>query len=285
MTPKDPFLEGTFWDKFWRPIRSRALLSTPESFRKYQGKPLKHQRLSSPCEPLKILTNKQKTFRKTKEFPSKKNTKEAKTPKKRRTRFFRFPRFLPICFDVALLVFGNTPIYSDLLRFLLICSDLFQNKAGNPFLPTPSAITDKMRLDTLGLALAHEIIVGISQGYASTILQGLGIITSRQISGKWRQRGTISVKNLRSKHPRCAASHAPTSIALGMIGPLCSYYQPKTDRPVELNLNGTFRSQIYMDNKLPPKDAPHFELMPTSPDSYVHHWPEDSLQDLPRDRA
>ena len=22
MTPKDPFLEGTFWDKFWRPIRS-----------------------------------------------------------------------------------------------------------------------------------------------------------------------------------------------------------------------------------------------------------------------
>ena len=25
-----PFLEGTFWDKFWRPIRSRALLFTPE---------------------------------------------------------------------------------------------------------------------------------------------------------------------------------------------------------------------------------------------------------------
>ena len=31
MTPTDPFLEGTFWDKFWRPIRSRALLLTPES--------------------------------------------------------------------------------------------------------------------------------------------------------------------------------------------------------------------------------------------------------------
>ena len=30
MTPKDPFLERTFWDKFWRPIRSRALLFTPE---------------------------------------------------------------------------------------------------------------------------------------------------------------------------------------------------------------------------------------------------------------
>ena len=29
MTPKDPFLEWTFWDKFWRPIRSRALLFTP----------------------------------------------------------------------------------------------------------------------------------------------------------------------------------------------------------------------------------------------------------------
>ena len=30
MTPKDPFLEGTFWDKLWRPIRSRALLFTPD---------------------------------------------------------------------------------------------------------------------------------------------------------------------------------------------------------------------------------------------------------------
>ena len=29
MTPKASFLEGTFWDKFWRPIRSRALLFTP----------------------------------------------------------------------------------------------------------------------------------------------------------------------------------------------------------------------------------------------------------------
>ena len=30
MTPKDRFLEGTFWDKFRRPIRSRALLFTPD---------------------------------------------------------------------------------------------------------------------------------------------------------------------------------------------------------------------------------------------------------------
>ena len=36
MTPKDPFLEGTFWDKFWRPIRSRALLFTPEYYRSIQ---------------------------------------------------------------------------------------------------------------------------------------------------------------------------------------------------------------------------------------------------------
>ena len=32
MTPKDPFLEGTFWDKFWRPIRSRELLFAPDIF-------------------------------------------------------------------------------------------------------------------------------------------------------------------------------------------------------------------------------------------------------------
>ena len=30
MTSKDPFLEGTFWDKSWRPTRCRALLFTPE---------------------------------------------------------------------------------------------------------------------------------------------------------------------------------------------------------------------------------------------------------------
>ena len=33
MTPKDPFLEGTFWEKFWRPLRSRVLLFTPERAR------------------------------------------------------------------------------------------------------------------------------------------------------------------------------------------------------------------------------------------------------------
>ena len=38
MTPKDPFLEGTFWDKFWRPIRSRALLFTPDSLLKIPWK-------------------------------------------------------------------------------------------------------------------------------------------------------------------------------------------------------------------------------------------------------
>ena len=59
--------------------------SFPWSFRKYQGKPQKHQGFFSPCEPLKTLENKEKTLKKTKEFRSKKNTKETKTPRKRRT--------------------------------------------------------------------------------------------------------------------------------------------------------------------------------------------------------
>ena len=62
--------------------------SFPWSFRKYQGKPQKNQGFSSPCEPLKILENKQKTLKKTKENPSKKNTKETKTSRKRRTGKF-----------------------------------------------------------------------------------------------------------------------------------------------------------------------------------------------------
>ena len=57
--------------------------SFPWSFRKYQGKPQKCQGFFSPCEPSKTLENKQKTLKKTKEFRSKKNTKEAKTPIRR----------------------------------------------------------------------------------------------------------------------------------------------------------------------------------------------------------
>ena len=63
----------------------------PWSFRKYQGKPQKHQGFLSPCEPLKTLENRQKTPPKTKEFRSKKNTKETKTPRKRRTGLIRHP--------------------------------------------------------------------------------------------------------------------------------------------------------------------------------------------------
>ena len=59
---------------------------------------------------------------------------------------FRFVPISPFSSDLfrfALLVFRNTPICSDLLRFLPICSDLFSEQIrtnqGNPFLPTPFA--------------------------------------------------------------------------------------------------------------------------------------------------
>ena len=36
MTPKDPFLEGTFWNKFWRPIRSPgAFVHSPKKGRSH----------------------------------------------------------------------------------------------------------------------------------------------------------------------------------------------------------------------------------------------------------
>ena len=63
--------------------------SFPWSFRKDQGKPQKHQGFFSASEPLKTPENKQKTLKKTKEFHSKKNTKETKTPRKRRTGYPR----------------------------------------------------------------------------------------------------------------------------------------------------------------------------------------------------
>ena len=82
-----------------------------------------------------------------------------------------------------------------------------------------------------------------------------------------------NMSNKSAKHPRCAESHAPTSIALGflgMIAPLCSYYQPKQERTVKLNFNGTFTSKIDMDHQINYhlQNTLHFELMPTTPDSY-----------------
>ena len=59
--------------------------SFPWSFRKYQGKPQKHQRFFSPYEPLETLENKQKAPKKTKDFRNKTNTKETQTSRKRRT--------------------------------------------------------------------------------------------------------------------------------------------------------------------------------------------------------
>ena len=50
MTPKDPLLEGTFWDKFWRPIRSRALLFTPEM--EMNGRSSASNLACTPCVPL-----------------------------------------------------------------------------------------------------------------------------------------------------------------------------------------------------------------------------------------
>ena len=107
---------------------------------------------------------------------------------------------------------------------------------------------------------------------ASTILQGLGIISLRQflVSGdkeaqsrsrsycpttykyaeEFHTPGDYSDQLVQHATPAAlahecvipvvcnmsskAASHAPTSVALGMIVPLCSYYQPKTERAVKL---------------------------------------------------
>ena len=68
-----------------------------------------------------------------------------------------------------------------------------------------------------------------------------------------------------AKHPRRAASHAPSSIALGMIIPLCSRYQPKTDRAVELDCGGALQSKDHMYEII---NAPGFELTPRPKDSY-----------------
>ena len=51
-------------------------------FWKYQGEPQKHQGFSSPCGPLKNPGKKHKKIQKTKEFHSKKNTKETKQQRK-----------------------------------------------------------------------------------------------------------------------------------------------------------------------------------------------------------
>ena len=105
----EKFMNFSFWPFLWFGLPGRLLIffnifgrvltffdvapfrwplpcpSFPWSFRKYQGKPQKHQGFLSPGEPLKTLENKQKTVKKTKEFRSEKKTKETKTPRKRRS--------------------------------------------------------------------------------------------------------------------------------------------------------------------------------------------------------
>ena len=80
------------------------------------------------------------------------------------------PRFVPISpfssdlFRFALLVVGNTPICSDLLRFLPICSDLLteqiRTNQGDPFLPTPFA-NPRFLFDCL--IVGHRSRVSIAQ--------------------------------------------------------------------------------------------------------------------------
>ena len=81
--------------------------SFPWSFRRYPGKPQKHQRFFLPCEPLKTPgKQKQRTPKKTEEFRSERNTKETKTTRERRTGFcfvgkkrpLRVHQEMPSCF-------------------------------------------------------------------------------------------------------------------------------------------------------------------------------------------
>ena len=57
---------------------------------------------------------------------------------------------------------------------------------------------------------------------------------------------------------------------IGVIVPLCSDYQPKTERTPKLDYDGTFGSKTHMDNNLNWRlnNAPHFDVMPKMPDSY-----------------
>ena len=78
-----------------------------------------------------------------------------------------------------------------------------------------------------------------------------------------------SMSNRSSKHNRCAASHARATIALGMIAPLCSHYQPKTERTPKLTYNvstGTFRGRIDLENSTNWYQG--FDVVPQTPDSY-----------------
>ena len=69
--------------------------SFPWSFRKYQGKPPKHQGFFSPCEPLKTLKKSRQHSKRPRNFASKKNTKETKKNTKEKTVLVATP---PTCY-------------------------------------------------------------------------------------------------------------------------------------------------------------------------------------------
>ena len=68
-------------------VDSPSFFSLVFSKKKTKENPRNTKDFSRHANPQKILQNKQKTLKKTKEFRSKKNTKETKTPSKRRTGF------------------------------------------------------------------------------------------------------------------------------------------------------------------------------------------------------
>ena len=63
------------------------------------------------------------------------------SPERGHPGLFRFPRFLPISSDFPFLVFGNAPICSDLLRFLLNKSEQIKGTPScRPLLQVPVGI-------------------------------------------------------------------------------------------------------------------------------------------------
>ena len=102
---------------------------------------------------------------------------------------------------------------------------------------------------------------------------------SRRTQQNWHTRvlpAVCNVSNKSAKRNTCAARRAPTPIALGLIVPLCSYYQPKTDRTPnrpKLSYNssmGTCRSRMHLENNISwyLDKANAFDMMPKTPNSY-----------------
>ena len=149
-----------------------------------------------------------------------------------------------VCFKASTVFQGMGVIAS---RTLLPSADVEGQRRQRTYCPTtfntadsydtPSAYSDQLARHGSRSLLAHECVIPL----------------------------ICHMRNKKQKHPTCACAHAPSAVAIGIVIPIISYYQPKFQRKIKLEDMWRLRDQgnlIGVLNDSLRKKKTHFEEVP-----------------------